>query len=60
MKALGMPDKDLYSFRHSFQSRAIQQGFSLVQTSYLAGNTPETCMRNYLHIINKPKSLPEI
>lgn len=61
IKALGLADRDLYAARHSFGSRAIEQGFNLSAVSYLMGHSNiETTMRNYIHIIRKPDKLPDL
>jgi len=58
LKGLGLPDKHLYAFRHSFASRALEQGLNILTTSYLMGNNPDTMLKHYAKIINKPKDLP--
>lgn len=61
LKALGLAERDLYAARHSFGSRAIEQGFPISSVSYLMGHSNiETTMRNYIHIIRKPEKLPEL
>lgn len=61
LKKLGFGDKDLYSARHSFGTRAIQQGMPLTDVAYLMGHsTIETASRNYVHITRVAKALPTI
>jgi integrase len=61
MKALGYGDKDLYVARHSFGTRAIEQGMSPTGTAYLMGHsTVETAMRNYVSVRKAPNDLPSI
>lgn len=60
LKALGIPDRDLYACRHTFGSRCIDQGITPVMTAFLMGNNPETALRNYTHQLTIPKSLPDI
>lgn len=60
MEKLGIGDKVLYVARHSFSTIAIEQGFSPVEVSKIVGNSPETLIRNYLHLTNIPKRMPDI
>ena len=61
MKAMGLEDRDLYVARHSFGSRALEKGYSLQAVSYMMGHSNiETTIRNYIHVINKPKELPDL
>lgn len=61
LRALGLAERDLYAARHSFGSRAIEQGFPISSVAYLMGRSNiETTMRNYIHVIRKPEKLPEL
>ena len=60
LKGLGLQDKHLYALRHSFASRALEQGLNILSTSYLMGNNPDTMLKHYAKLINKPKSLPDL
>jgi len=60
LKQLGIEDKVLYASRHTFGSRCIDGGMTPVMTAFLMGNNPETALRNYTHLINVPKDLPDI
>lgn len=61
LAALGISPRDLYVSRHSFGSLAIEQGMPPTQVAYLMGHrTVETTFRNYVNVVNLPKSLPEI
>ena len=59
LEKLGLEPRVLYSLRHSFGTRAVEQGMNLYQVAQLMGHTSiETTMRNYIHLINRPKELP--
>lgn len=59
LKKLNIEDRVLYVLRHSFGTRAIEQGMTLYEVAQLMGHTSiETTMRNYIHLINRPKNLP--
>lgn len=61
MKELGFGDRDLYAARHSFGTRAIQQGMVLTDLAYLMGHsTIETAMRNYVSVTRQAPVLPTI
>lgn len=58
---LGLGDRDLYAARHSFGTRAVQQGMALTDVAYLMGHsTVETAMRNYVSVTRPSKMLPNI
>lgn len=58
---LGLGDRDLYVARHSFGTRAVQQGMVLTDVAYLMGHsTVETAMRNYVSVTRPSKELPTI
>lgn len=59
LKKLGIEKRDLYVARHSFGSRTLEQGMTLLQTSELMGNSPGTVLKHYAHLIYKPEKLPE-
>jgi integrase len=59
LKELGFGDRDLYAARHSFGTRAVQQGMSLTDVAYLMGHTTiETASRNYVHVGKPAVALP--
>ncbi len=58
LRNLNIEERVLYSCRHTFASRCIDQGITPVMTAFLMGNNPETALRNYTHQINIPKELP--
>jgi integrase len=61
LKELGFDDRDLYAARHSFGTRAIQQGMPLTDVAYLMGHsTIETASRNYVHVGKPAITLPAI
>lgn len=61
MKKLGLGDKVLYAARHSFGTRAVQQGMALTDVAYLMGHTTiETASRNYVHVGKPAITLPAI
>jgi integrase len=61
LKELGFNDRDLYAARHSFGTRAVQQGMPLTDVAYLMGHsTIETASRNYVHIGRPASALPTI
>lgn len=58
---LGFGDRDLYAARHSFGTRAVQQGMALSDVAYLMGHsTVETTMRNYVSVKRPVAALPVI
>lgn len=61
LKKLGFWERDLYAARHSFGTRAIQQGMALTEVAYLMGHsTIETASRNYVHVGKPATILPTI
>jgi len=60
LQKLNIEHRVLYACRHTFGSRCIESGINPVMTSFLMGNNPETCLRNYTHQLNLPKELPKI
>lgn len=61
LKELGFDNRDLYAARHSFGTRAIQQGMPLTDVAYLMGHsTIETASRNYVHVSKPATALPGI
>jgi integrase len=61
LKKLEFGDRDLYSARHAFGTRAIQQGMVLTDLAYLMGHSNvETAMRNYVSVSRKATTLPSI
>jgi integrase len=59
LKKLGLEDRDLYAARHSFGTRAVQQGMALTDVAYLMGHTTvETAMRNYVSVSKPAVTLP--
>lgn len=56
-----MDIRDLYAARHSFGTRAIQQGMALTDVAYLMGHsTIETAARNYVSVERPAITLPTI
>ena len=56
---LGIGDRDLYVGRHSFGTRAVQQGLPLTDVAYLMGHTTiETASRNYVDVRKPATVLP--
>jgi integrase len=61
LKKLELEDRDLYAARHSFGTRAVQQGMALTDVAYLMGHTTiETAMRNYVSVSKPAVNLPSI
>ncbi len=60
LKSLGIEERVLYAFRHTFSSRCMESGLTPLETAFLLGNNPETALRNYTHQINLPEKLPSI
>jgi len=59
--SLGYGNRDLYSARHAFGTRAVQQGMPLTDVAYLMGHSNiETASRNYVHVTKQAKVLPSI
>jgi integrase len=56
---LDIGDRDLYVGRHSFGTRAVQQGMPLTDVAYLMGHTTiETASRNYVDVRKPATVLP--
>lgn len=61
LKFLGLGNKDLYSARHAFGTRAVEQGIALTSVAYLMGhNSIQTASSNYVHVGKKATALPTI
>lgn len=61
LRALELGNRDLYVARHSFGTRAVQQGMVITDVAYLMGlSTIETAIRNYVGIARPANKLPEI
>jgi integrase len=61
LETLGFGNRDLYSARHSFGTRAVQQGMPLTALAYYLGHsTIETASRNYVHVGKPTTGLPSI
>lgn len=61
LKKLEYGNRDLYSARHAFGTRAVQQGMPLTEVAYLMGhNRIETASRNYVHVGKPAAVLPTI
>lgn len=58
LKALKIEERDLYCFRHGFNSKCIAAGISPVITAQLLGNNPETALRFYTHQLELPALVP--
>lgn len=56
---LELGDRDLYVARHSFGTRAVQQGHPLTDVAYWMGHsTIETAVRNYVTVRPTTANLP--
>ena len=61
LKKMKIGDRDLYAARHSFGTRAAQQGMAITDIAYLMGHSNiETTMRNYIHTEKAALTLPAI
>lgn len=60
MREVGLGERDMYCARHSFGTRAIEQGEPLTTVSELMGNKVDTLVRHYVKPIGQPKSLPKL
>jgi integrase len=49
LQALGIQDRDLYSCRHTFATRAVQSGMKAHEVAYLMGDNLQTVIANYYH-----------
>jgi integrase len=58
LEKLKLPVRDLYSCRHTFATRAVQQGMKPHEVAYLMGDSVETVLGNYFHNNRRPNSLP--
>lgn len=58
LQGLNIQHRDIYCFRHSFASRALEQGLDILTVSYMMGNNPDTMLKHYAKLIHKPKNLP--
>lgn len=58
---MGFGDRDLYSARHSFGTRAVQQGMVLTDLAYLMGHaTIQTAIQNYVNVDTPAAMMPKI
>ncbi|NTS42735.1 site-specific integrase [Flavisolibacter sp. BT320] len=57
-EALEIPVRVTYAFRHTFATKAVQQGMLAHQVAYLMGDTVETVLANYFHNNQMPAQLP--
>jgi uncharacterized membrane protein (UPF0127 family) len=48
-QAAGLAEARPYDLRHSFGSRLIHEGVSIVEVARQAGHAPEECLRTYAH-----------
>jgi integrase len=61
LKKMSIDDRDLYSARGAFGTRAVQQGMALTDLANLMGHaTIETAIRNYVSVTRTAVSLPTI
>lgn len=61
LEKLGFGNRDLYSARHAFGTRGVQQGIALTDIAYLMGHSSiETASRNYVHVGRPAKVLPTL
>jgi len=60
LAGLKIEHRVLYACRHTFGSRCIEAGINPVMTAFLMGNSPETALRNYTHLLSLPGALPDI
>lgn len=59
LRALGIGNRNLHVARHSFGTRAVQQGMVITGVAYLMGHsTIETAMRNYVAVGRPSHKLP--
>jgi integrase len=56
---LGIARFNLYSFRHSYITEALERGLSSDLVAELVGNTPKTIAKYYSHLESKKKTLRE-
>jgi integrase len=55
---LGIEKRDLYACRHTFATRAVQQGVKPHEVAYVMGDRVETVLENYFHNNRRPEQLP--
>ncbi len=61
MVKLGLGNRDLYTARPSFGTRAVQQGMAVTDVAYLMGHsTIQTTIRNYVGVQKKAIKLPRM
>ena len=60
LEKLQIAPRVLYACRHTFGTRCIEGGLDPLKTSMLMGNNPETVLRNYVHPVALPDTLPTI
>jgi len=60
LAGLKIEHRVLYACRHTFGSRCIEAGINPVMTAFLMGNSPETALRNYTHLLELPTGIPGI
>lgn len=60
LKHLGIPNRDIYAFRHTFATRMVQLGIKPHQVAYLMGDSLETIINNYFHPERENLQLPSL
>ncbi|MGN6164968.1 MAG: site-specific integrase [Flavisolibacter sp.] len=58
LKKLDIDKRDLYACRHTFATRAVQQGMKPHEVAYIMGDSVEVVLQNYFHNHQKPQNLP--
>jgi integrase len=56
---LGVDKRDLYACRHTFATRAVQQGLKPHEVAYIMGDSVEVVLQNYFHNHLRPAQLPQ-
>ncbi|RYF97391.1 MAG: site-specific integrase [Chitinophagaceae bacterium] len=58
LEELKIDKRDLYACRHTFATRAVQQGMKPHEVAYIMGDSVEVVLQNYFHNNRRPEMLP--
>jgi integrase len=59
LEKLEIDKRDLYACRHTFATRAVQQGMKPHEVAYIMGDSVEVVLQNYFHNNRRPQRLPD-
>lgn len=58
LELLKIDKRDLCACRHTFATRAVQQGMRPHEVAYIMGDSVEVVLQNYFHNHRRPDHLP--